>query len=96
MVIHLNHIQIRILQSFETVNISHIIVVICFPVGTHFFQLLHALNLPDTTSKFRIVTVFIVVDLKAVFGTEFIGMFVSYLRTKFHIPYDSGSLSSLN
>jgi hypothetical protein len=38
---------------------------------------------------------FVIVDLKIIFRTEFVGMFVTYLYTKFHIPNSSGLLVTI-
>jgi hypothetical protein len=43
------------------------------------------------TSKFRIVAVFVIVDLQKILHTECLCMLI-YLYTKFHIPSFSGSL----
>jgi len=45
------------------------------------------LNLSHTASWFRIVAMFVIVDMKAVFNTEFAGMFMS--------PYHEDRLQSL-
>jgi len=50
------------------------------------------LNLSDIISKFHTVAMFITDDLYTTFQTEFLGMFIICLNTKFHIPSYNGPL----
>jgi hypothetical protein len=45
-----------------------------------------SIKLSDITSKSCIITMFQIVDLQAVFHTQFVGMFTVPINTEFHIP----------
>jgi hypothetical protein len=48
-------------------------------------QILCMLNLLDVTSEFFTVTMFVFVDLQPIYCTWWVGIFMLYLYTKFHM-----------
>jgi hypothetical protein len=50
------------------------------------------LNLSDIASKYRMVTIFVVVDLYTIYHTRLIGVFIIYLHTQFYMTKCSGSV----
>jgi hypothetical protein len=57
--------------------------------------MLCTLNLSDITLKICAVAMFVTVDVKTIFYTEYVSTFVVYVLTKFHLLSSSGSAVAL-
>lgn len=57
-----------------------------------YVQLPSTLNLSSITSKFHSTGMLVIVELQTIFHTKFVGMFMIYRHTNFHMPSSNHSL----
>jgi hypothetical protein len=59
-------------------------------------QILPILNLCDIASKFRTIAMFVTVKLQAEYHTQYVGIYMFYLYTKFHKSLPNTSVDIIN